>query len=224
MTCPVCMESFDAFTPYRTRAGAQCPGCGSLERHRGLWLVLQRATPLADGGQRVLHFAPEDGLRARIAAVPDLEYVTADLEPGKAMEQLDITAIAKPDASFDAVICVHVLEHVPDDRAAMRELRRVIAPGGWAAIMVPIMFDVTDETEISDPAERNRRYGLEDHIRGYGWDFYDRLAAAGFDVQRIDLRDLVTADERVRFGLATSAPGYDAEDLRLWDYAVSRPA
>jgi SAM-dependent methyltransferase len=150
----------------------------------------------------LLHFAPEAGLERRLRAALGDRYVTTDLEPAGVDLTLDITALDLPDASFDAVVCVHVLEHVPDDAAAMRELHRVLRPGGWGVVQVPILRDVTDEDPaVTDPAERLRRFGQADHVRTYGRDFADRLQAAGFDVDVVRFRDELTARERRRYGL-----------------------
>ncbi len=204
--CPVCDRAVLRFR--RSRPGSRdrgvCPHCGSRQRHRHLWLWLERHTGLLDpaGTERLLHFAPEAGLERRLRAALGDRYVTTDLEPAGVDLTLDITALDLPDASFDAVVCVHVLEHVPDDAAAMRELHRVLRPGGWGVVQVPILRDVTDEDPaVTDPAERLRRFGQADHVRTYGRDFADRLQAAGFDVDVVRFRDELTARERRRYGL-----------------------
>ena len=101
-------------------------------------------------------------MRRRIEAAQQ-NYTPADLTmPG--VEHMDITAIPRPDASYDATLCSHVLEHVGDDRAALRELHRVLVPGGWAVLQVPIASraERTDEEEPGVPLpaeERSRRFG-----------------------------------------------------------------
>ena len=109
---------------------ARCPRCGALERHRILWLFIERELGVAQLGGRLLHVAPEAVLERKFRALgPGLEYTAGDLAPQRAgIRQLDVTAIDFPDASFDIVIMNHVLEHVPDDRAALREIHRVCAP------------------------------------------------------------------------------------------------
>ncbi len=118
------------------------------------------------------------------------------------MEKMDICNIQHSDGTFDAVYCSHVLEHVPDDRKAIRELHRVLAPAGWALILVPMRGDVTDEDPtIVDPVARQRRFGQHDHVRMYGRDIIDRLAEAGFDVTLHCTEDIADEGEIKRMGL-----------------------
>lgn len=204
--CPICdtvVASFDpGGHPDRLRLDAKCQTCGSLERHRGLWLffrkrIFHRRIPVRHGrmgirmlhvaprGMRMLHVAPETHLRDRFQTVRHLSYLTADLDPAKAMVQMDLTNIDLPDDSFDLILASHVLEHIPDDLAAMRELRRVLRPLGKLILAVPMWGDVTrEDLSITDPGERRRLYGQDDHVRMYGHDgvFEERLRAAGFEV------------------------------------------
>ncbi len=129
-------------------------------------------------------------------------YITGDLEDPRADVRLDITDIKYPDATFDVIYCSHVLEHVPEDRVAMRELRRVLKPNGWAILLVPVSGDHTyEDPSITDPAERLKAFGLEDHVRQYGRDFVDRLREAGFAVDVIEASDLYSDRQAIRMGL-----------------------
>jgi SAM-dependent methyltransferase len=165
-----------------------CWRCGSLERDRLLWLFFDRNPSLLEPGMRILHVAPEASLRPRLERVAGI-YSCGDLTGTFGDEIIDITSLPFDDRSFDAVICNHVLEHVPDDRAAMRELRRVLAPGGWAILLVPDVEaeHTIEDRSVVDAAERLALYGQEDHVRRYGRDYLDRLAAAGFTPKAIDL-------------------------------------
>src|SRR3954452_23583689 len=102
--CPCCGQRFRRFAPHRGRNNSLCPNCGSAERQRVLWLFLQRETDLLSRGQRVLHFAPEQAIAPRLAGLPHLDYVSGDLTPGAAMEVMDVTAIPRPDSTFDVVL------------------------------------------------------------------------------------------------------------------------
>lgn len=211
--CPLCERSAWRFEALRAGSPdrGRCPHCGSLQRHRLLWLYLRDHTDLLHAPRkRVLHWAPEPALGDRLAATEAIDYVSADLEPGAAELVLDISDIDLPDDSVDVVICVHVLEHVPDDRRALRELRRILRPGGWAVLQVPIQVTETDEdvTETS-PAVRLERFGQEDHVRRYGEDFFDRVRDAGFHVEIHDCRAWLTPRDIERCVL-----DYDYEWMR----------
>ena len=187
--CPCCGGRYSRFAAAGSppRAAA-CPRCNSLERQRLLWLYLGRRTNLFTARLRVLHVAPEDCLQASLASLPNLDYLSADIVAGTAMASIDIADIGYRDASFDAILCSHVLEHVADDRRAMRELYRVLRPGGWAILQVPI--DSSRAATFEDPAvtgarERERLFGQSDHVRVYGRDYPARLRAAGFEVSEV---------------------------------------
>jgi SAM-dependent methyltransferase len=208
--CPICATSSPRFGPLGVppREDAQCLHCGALERHRLTWLFLQLRTDLFDPRRKtMLHVAPEPGLAKRFRAHLGDDYLSADLAPGHAMVTMDITEIACPDESFDVVFCSHVLEHVDDDQRAMRELHRVLRPGGWGIVLVPVTADRTfEDPRITDPRRREQVFGQADHLRRYGPDIVERLRAAGFGVEVIRTPDLVGAEAAVTLGL-TSASG-----------------
>lgn len=205
--CPVCRARFARFAPTPAGGRRECPRCASVQRHRLLWLYLERHTELGRAPIRLLHFAPEPGLRGRLSSLPGIDYVAGDLDPAPGDLALDITGTGLPAASFDAVLCVHVLEHVPDDRAALRELHRLLRPGGWAIVQVPLMLDRTDEDPgLADPGERLRRFGQADHVRIYGRDFLDRFAEPGFEVTAHSMRDELGTLARWRHGLDHHEP------------------
>ena len=122
------------------------------------------------------------------------------------MVKMDITNIDYPDQSFDVIYCSNVLEHVQDDRKAMREFYRTLKSNGWAILLVPITVEETyEDPSIIEPKERLKVFGQEDHVRRYGPDFADRLREAGFSVEVTEVNDLVQNNEAVRMGLTPAS-------------------
>ena len=185
---------------------AECPWCRSNDRERLLYLFLRRHTDLFRTQLRVLHVAPEARLRRAIER-KQRAYETTDLAMPGVDFHCDLSAIPRPDGAYDAVICSHVLEHVRDDRAAMRELRRVLAPDGFAVLQVPIASraDGTDEEDPDaplPPEERSRRFGDPTHVRLYAEaDYVERLEDAGFSVAAADARELLGEQTVRRYAL-----------------------
>jgi SAM-dependent methyltransferase len=134
--------------------------------------------------------APEMPLRKLLQGSKPASYLTADLDAPEVDIHFDLTDVPLADDAFDVVVCNHVMEHIPDDRAALREIRRILAPGGWGLLMTPIVVESTvEDPSETDPAERLRRFGQADHVRRYGWDYVDRLREAGFEVEVLRLEE-----------------------------------
>lgn len=206
--CPCCGGRFAAFESHGRvpRPGARCPGCGALERHRLLFLFLGARTDFFTSELKVLHFAPEGCFHRWFKRLPNLDYTSADLMAPHAMERVDITRIPWREGTFDAVLCSHVLEHVPDDRTAMAEVLRVLKPGGWAILHVPIdrkRAETYEDDRIVTPEGRERHFGQHDHVRWYGRDFATRLEEAGFEVREEAFAAALPAEDVRRFGLRT---------------------
>ena len=180
-----------------------CPHCSSMARNRLLLLYLRNETPTFAEPTRLLHFAPEPCLVRVLADAPTIDYLPADLDPHSGAARMDITAIPLEDASVDLAIASHVLEHIPDDRRAMAELRRVVRAGGTALLMVPMEEGrpTYEDPSIGTPEDRLRAFGQEDHVRIYGDDFTDRLREAGFEVRRELYARTLGSEASAKYGL-----------------------
>jgi SAM-dependent methyltransferase len=170
------------------RPGATCPRCGSLERHRFLSLLLGVLAPELTDLDTLVEIAPSRQSTTLLDRLPARRRITFDA--GYDVREVDalasLTDLPLRDGSVDLLVCYHVLEHVPDDGAAMREIARVLSPRGIALLEVPIRTGVaTEEDPSASPEERVRRFGQRDHVRWYGDDFDARLSAAGLASVRV---------------------------------------
>jgi SAM-dependent methyltransferase len=207
--CPVCGKSSRKFRAFGDipRKDALCVHCCSLERHRFVWLYFMTMTNLFEGRNKLLlHIAPEACFEKRLKKLLGDNYITADLLDHRAMMKMDITDMQFPDRYFDVIYCSHVLEHVQDDKKAIREMYRVLKKDGWAIILVPVTTDKTlEDPAIIDPSERRKLFGQADHVRRYGPDFVERLKEGGFQVTVTYVSDLLGQDKAIRMGLTTAS-------------------
>ncbi len=208
-SCPCCGKSMRKFARFHGIED-QCPRCGSLMRHRGLLLYLRDVLGVESVGGRVLHCAPEPALQSWLTGLSAVTYVSTDLDSPRATVHADITQLPFDDASFDLVLCSHVLEHVPDDGAAISELFRVVRPGGVALIQVPPdpVPETYEDPAVTDPAGRQRLFGQYDHVRRCGPDYGLRIEAAGFEVVAEDYVERLDPATRAKFGLRAGEPFY----------------
>ncbi len=169
--CPVCGYSgvFHMVSPSTgRREHARCPACGALERQRLQYLVMEEVLKDMDTRQMsMLHAVPEkifiDKLRATFG-----HYVTTGVS-GKSMDfRFDLTSIPFTEATFDVFFASHVLENVANDLLAMREVQRVLKPGGFAFLPVPVIGVKT--IEYLEPNAQE-----EGNVRCPGEDYFERL-------------------------------------------------
>jgi SAM-dependent methyltransferase len=178
--CPVCgyqgpFMDFDAATGLRLNA--LCPRCGAKERHRIQALVLAQVLAGRDtSSQSMIHFAPERFFKPFFSRAFG-RYETADLKKPGVDHYVDLQALPFPNASYDFVYASHVLEHVADDARAIREIHRILKPGGIAVLPVPIVAERTVEYPAPNPREFH-------HVRAPGYDYFDRYRAV---FPRVDL-------------------------------------
>jgi SAM-dependent methyltransferase len=205
--CSVCGSEFRKFLPYGRsgRDNALCPNCLALERHRLMYLYLQRKTNFFKDDLKLLHVAPEYCFIDRFEKMKNLDYITADIESPLAKVKMDIHQIPFEANTFDVAFCNHVMEHVDDDIKAMSELHRVLKPGGWAIIQSPQDWSratTFEDPTITDPKEREKHYWQDDHLRLFGRDYGQRLEKGGFKVteDRFVMNEL-TPEEVKRFAL-----------------------
>ena len=207
-TDPIDGRSFRKFLPYgygTQRPNVLSPSTLSLERHRLLWLWLQRETQFFKTPAKVLHFAPEQAFYKRFRKMKHLDYTTTDLQSPLADVKADICELPFGENEYDLIFCNHVLEHIPDDTKAMQELYRVLKPGGMVILQIPQDYTrakTFEDNTITDRAERAAIFGQYDHVRVYGMDYFDKLRSIGFKVEAIDYTKQLTPKEVDTYRLA----------------------
>jgi SAM-dependent methyltransferase len=225
--CPICKSEFKSFASFGRdkRKNARCLSCDSLERHRLVWkYMIEKKDILGKkpGGKiRLMHFGPEKSFYDILSENPNIEYVPCDYVPEQytyaekiPLTKVDVTDIPFGDNHFDAILCTHVLEHIPDDIKAMSELRRVMKPGGWGIFQVPIDYSLEktyEDFSITSPSARKKAFGRASHVRWYGQDYKDRLKSVGFKVIEDDYVKHFSAEDLHRFGFIPSELIYYCE-------------
>jgi SAM-dependent methyltransferase len=212
--CPVCHKSSSLFfdfsvPPVPPRPDAECPHCGSLERHRLIILLLQHDGILKKKNLNILHFAPE----AFLADIFECNenghnYISADLSRCDVKIRMDICDICFKSDYFDLIICNHVLEHVDDDHLALLELCRVLSPGGVLILTIPQDSDMPttfEDKSVTSSSERERLFGQADHVRVYGADFVARLRNAALTVEEWRGSNFLTKEDIELMGITSSA-------------------
>ncbi len=210
-TCPYCKHNFkkmltdgeklEVIQKYQIigsgyRKNCTCPRCYAKDRDRLIHLYLEKKTSVFSKPHRVLHIAPEAWLKELFQSLPNIHY-TNGVKDAESMgyyydrrtRDIDITDLEMKDDFYDIIVCNHVLEHIPNDIKAMKEIYRVLKPGGWAILQVPYspVLDSTFEDEnIVSKADRTKFFGQFDHVRIYGSDYVNRLEFVGFKVERFN--------------------------------------
>lgn len=211
--CPVCGHSFRKFRSAgrgeRKRANAVCPWCISRERDRLVYSYIEKEQArLFTDTTRMLHVAPEPCLEPKFRSLAKGLYLTADLIRKDVDEQFDVMFIPHANQTFDAVFCSHVLQDVPDDIQAMREFFRILSPGGWAILNVPVVATASaDHQTIPGNVRKATDNRPDEHLRSYGDDYPERMKSVGFDVKTIQANDLFDAKELIRLAMDRKETG-----------------
>jgi len=176
-----------------------CVNCDSVDRDRLLYAYFKNELQVLQNKPEyaILHLAPEWRLSEEFLKYQYKNYICTDkFMPGYSYPSytidMDIMDIQFPENNFDLVICNHVLEHIPNDIAAMKELFRVLKPGGTAVLQVPISATLQESYEnpaVTTDQQREEHYGQYDHVRIYGQDYVTRLESVGFKVTRLNISD-----------------------------------
>lgn len=184
-----------------------CVYCDSHDRERHLFMYFDQAGLWERArGSRILHFAPERNLALRFAAGAPSLYVRADLFPqSEDIKSIDATNIPYPEGSFDILIANHILEHIPNYRAALREFHRVLRPGAIAILQTPysrLLEKTFEDKNINTDALRLFFHGQSDHVRTFSEsDLFQSLQESGFELRMVKHDDCFDDAATLRYGV-----------------------
>ena len=85
-----------------------------------------------------LHVAPEQVFYKKFKSFSHWDYTTTDLDSPLAEVKADLCNLPFESNTYDLILCNHVLEHIPNDKLAMKEIYRVLKQGGTAILQVPL--------------------------------------------------------------------------------------
>lgn len=202
--CPLCGSRVRSFLPHGTpvREQALCPVCRCKEAHRLAYLYLSERTSLLERPTTMLHVAPEPDLSAWLRTIPQLNYVCGDLCFGVGDVCLNLCCLPFANNSFDLIYSAHVLNAIPDERAAMQEVCRVLKPGGVAIMNVPLQPGAaTQEPDENSTAGRIRLCNDPDIYRIYGEDLPERFAGIPLQIELEDYYGSLPQKKCDLFGL-----------------------
>ena len=196
--CPCCGWRGSHFMPFLATGyivfETQCPSCTSAPRHRAHRLFYENRLHFSQREGKLLYFAPEHNL-VYFKANLKLEVKTSNYPDGEADYHIDMLDIPFADGQWDYIVCHRVVEHVSDDRRGMMELCRVLKPGGFAVISVPLDSDVEKTIEYGKPNPLEN-----EHYYYYGKDFITRIPDC-FEVDAYRFSDTFTAAEHTELAL-----------------------
>lgn len=227
--CVFCQEKVEGWVPFSIRVsdfvmrigpiGSNierfgCPRCGSTDRERHLRLFFERLHILEPiRGGSVLHMAPEPRLGEFVRGYNPSLYVKGDLFPSdESIQRIDLEQIPFSDETFDMVICNHMLEHVDDPEAVLRQLHRVLKPGARIICQTPFAARLTktlEEPLLQSPDDRLFFYGQEDHLRFFGRDIEQIITKAGFVGRLVPHVEILPEIDPESFGVNEKEPFFD---------------
>jgi len=197
--CPICGFEGD-FIENRKKDKSHphkelsCPNCRSVGRHRMIWLTYNKLKEKGGFSGRMLHCSPMRCLKEKF--VNDFTYISIDFPPResklgvtKADLNQDLRNTSFGDNYFDVIVCVAVLDDIKETEQAIKEIYRIIKPGGTAFITVPIYKN--EESKRMEKPELNNWWRC-------GLDFFQKYIDAGF---KVDVIKNIHIEDYERYGL-----------------------
>ena len=182
------------------RVNSVCPTCGSYDRERFLNYVLDNYTDIYNKNYAILHIAPEKNIREKFDASKNTNYITGDIQFGKANQIVDLTNMKSQfkDNHFDFIICSHVLQDIVNEMDAINEMKRVLKKDGILILSIPVCDQLNTTLEnhnLVSPVEKLINFGNRNHVRMYGNDYLNRLVESGLFIKGFQANNILCSQE-----------------------------
>lgn len=183
--CPVCGARPDKFLTFGSakHSDARCPSCNSLKKHRLFWIYFQchLYRRLTSGTKHFLHITPDAYLAKLFQEIPEIDYISADVDSPSAMVKIDLTKIQFADSRFDTIIYSN--DRIPDNRIFIQEMFRVLRPKGFLIFQLSEHSDIAFENSSIKSIKKNKKYAAEfQYVHIFGLEIVERLKNSGFTV------------------------------------------
>jgi SAM-dependent methyltransferase len=206
--CPIDEKEYKTFI--KIKGDLASPGNGARKRHRLIWLFLKNELGILEKKATVLHIGPEQAFFNILKNQNNLNYIPGDkmvdgYNNQKGIRYTDLTNLDFDSNYFDYIICNHVLEHIPDDSAAISEMYRTLKNKGKAIITVPLSEEnkiTFEDKNITSASDREKYYGQWDHLRLYGTDIKDKFVKAGFKCSLVKYADNFSDADKYKYGIS----------------------
>ena len=216
--CPICNKYARKFIKYGKnndpikkykiissgkRENCICPNCFSKDRERFLYIFFSyfQSKSFINKNSSILHFSPEKSLRNYFFKNDFKNYKTADFFDEKANYKIDLENYANHNQKYDLIICNHVLEHIHNDKVALKNINNLLNEKGYAILLTPFSKLIEEDIYMGMSLSYEKQleyYGQEDHVRIYSQkNLISKIENAGFNLKLMKLDEFSSIKKKM---------------------------